>query len=113
MAPNVFSSDVVERLDSVRQSVMQHPKLTKLASLVAAAAESFVTGVGPLTIILVRSSVSFPDVTKALYGLKVALENKATADLAKGLGTLPAPPPGEALVWTMTEQGMLEVRALS
>lgn len=113
MAPNVFSSDVVERLDSVRQSDMQHPKLTKLASLVAAAAESFVAGVGSLTIILVRSSVSFPDVTKALYGLKVALENKATADLAKGLGTSAAPQPGEASVWTMTEQGMLEVRALS
>jgi len=53
----------------------QHPKLSQLRSIVAERALPDKSET-MLTIILVKSSVLFADVSKAIYGLKVASESK-------------------------------------
>ena len=111
VAPDVFHAEVVNRLVEMRKSNEQHPKLAQLRSIVAERALSLeASGSGNsqtlLTVVLVKSTVSFADVSKAIYGLNVVVESRGAADLAKRC-SFTQPQPGAAVVWLMTEQAML------
>jgi len=75
VAPDLLQREIIERLHSIRLANEDHPKLSYLRSIVA---ERMLLNKDAmmLTIVLVKSSVSFADVSKAVYGLKISCENK-------------------------------------
>jgi hypothetical protein len=109
VAPKIFDVDVVGRLNAMRESKESHPKLAQLAAIVAQRAVVDREDV-LLTVVLVRSSVSFGDVFEAIQGLKVEIQSKAASDLSKGQD-FEFLQPGKAAVWVLTEQAMLKLLA--
>ena len=113
VAPNIMQKEVIDRLEAMRSSNQQHPKMIQLRAMVAKHSKSSSeqgAGKATLTIILVKSSVSFADVFKAIYGLKVSCESKSASDLDK-TPPFSLPKLTEAHVWVTTEQAMLKLLA--
>jgi hypothetical protein len=113
VAPSIIQKEVIDRLEAMRSSNQQHPKLIQLRAMVAQHSRSSIEqgeGKATLTIVLVKSSVSFPDISKAIYGLQVSCESKSAADLDK-TPPFSLPKLTEAHVWVTTEQAMLKLLA--
>ena len=112
VAPNLMQKEVIDRLEAMRTANQQHPKLLHLRAMVAQHSEPSDNGEAKLAIILVKSSVSFPDISKAVYGLSVSCESMAAADLDRDKRpSFTAPRPNTASVWITTEQAMLQLLA--
>ena len=112
VAPNLMQKEVIDRLEAMRTANQQHPKLLQLRAIVAQHSMPSGNGEGKLAIILVKSSVSFPDISKAVYGLSVACESMAAADLDRAKRpSFTVPQANTPSVWITTEQAMLQLLA--
>eukprot|EP00960_Hanusia_phi_P037350 752888-Hanusia_phi.AAC.6 len=78
VAPDLIKTEIVDRLNSMQEQKERHPKFEVARSLVA---DQNIQVADLTTLILVKSSILFSDISAALYGLPIILEFYCARDV--------------------------------